>query len=137
MLNLKELIGTAKIRMEMLESLKEHRIVDASGALERLQCLGTLIAVPTISGPSEPFPMPWDAGFELDGEDLTISGTAGSNGFGVASVTIPIGEGGFRGFGYRLEFTPEEGNAGEERDLMIIELLLEMLEPLGIHLLTV
>lgn len=36
------------------------------------------------------YPIPWDAGIEVKGKDLILSGSAGSNGFGSCEVKIPL-----------------------------------------------
>ena len=36
-----------------------------------------------------PYPLPWDAGVSIKGEDLVLSGGAGESGFGSCVVKIP------------------------------------------------
>jgi hypothetical protein len=39
---------------------------------------------------TDPVPMPWDAWFDIEGENLVINGGVGPHGFGIVVVTLPL-----------------------------------------------
>ncbi len=65
--------------------------------------------VPSI--PEDEIPMPWDAGFAIEGKSLIIEGGAGASGFGKARVEIPLDglNGGFQVVVELEFFQSEEG----------------------------